>query len=214
MYLPMFRKTQELHKMDTSRTTNRMAYAGILTAIAASFCCITPVLALLAGTSGVASTFSWVEPFRPYLIGITIFVLVFAWYQKLRPKTQEEIDCACEDDAKPSFWQSKSFLLIVTVFTGLMLAFPYYSNLFYAKPSNDILYVSQSNIVKYTFTVEGMTCTGCEAHVESEVNKLDGILSVKASYEGANTVVEYDKTKTDLAAIRKAINSTGYKIVE
>jgi len=200
--------------MEKSKTSNNAAFAGILTAIAASICCITPVLALIAGTSGIASTFSWVEPFRPYLIGITILVLVFAWYQKLRPKTQEEIDCACEDDAKTSFWQSKSFLLIVTVFAGLMLAFPYYSNMFYAQPGKDIVYVSQSNIVKLVFNVEGMTCAGCEAHIESEVNKLDGILSVKAGYEGANTAVEYDKTKTDLAAIQKAINSTGYKIVE
>ena len=200
--------------METGKTSNKVAYAGILTAIAASICCITPVMALIAGTSGIASTFSWVEPFRPYLIGITILVLVFAWYQKLRPKTQEEIDCACEDDAKPSFWQSQSFLLIVTVFAGLMLAFPYYSNMFYAQPSKDIVYVSQSNIVKHTFNVEGMTCAGCEAHVESEVNKLDGILSVKASYEGANTVVEYDKTKADLTVIQKAINSTGYKVID
>ena len=86
--------------------------------------------------------------------------------------------------------------------------------MFYAQPSKDIVYVSQSNIVKHTFNVEGMTCAGCEAHVESEVNKLDGILSVKASYEGANTLVEYDKTKTDLAAIQKAINSTGYKVID
>ena len=200
--------------METGKTSNKVAYAGILTAMAASICCITPVLALIAGTSGIASTFSWVEPFRPYLISSTILVLVFAWYQKLRPKTQEEIDCTCEDDTKPSFWQSKSFLLMVTVFAGLMLAFPYYSNMFYAQPSKDIVYVSQSNIVKHTFNVEGMTCAGCEAHVESEVNKLDGILSVKASYEGANTLVEYDKTKTDLAAIQKAINSTGYKVID
>jgi copper chaperone CopZ len=200
--------------MESSKTSNTAAYAGIFTAVAASLCCITPVLALMAGTSGIASTFSWMEPFRPYLIGLTVLVLAFAWYQKLRPKTQEEIDCACEDDAKPSFWQSKKFLLIVTVFAGLMFAFPFYSNIFYPQPSKDIVYVSQSNLVKQTFKVEGMTCAGCEAHVESEVNKLDGILSVKASYENANTVVEYDKTRTDLAALRKAINSTGYKVVE
>lgn len=200
--------------MKRTKKSNNAAFAGILTAIAASLCCLTPILALVAGTSGIASTFSWVEPFRPYLIGLTIIVLVFAWYHKLRPKTQEEIDCACEDDAKPSFWQSKKFLFIVTVFAGLMLAFPYYSNIFYARPSKDIVYVSQSNIVKHTFNVEGMTCAGCEAHVESEVNKLDGILFVKASYENANIEVEHDKTKTDLAAIRKAINRTGYKVVE
>jgi len=200
--------------MEPDKTSNTAAYAGIFTAVAASICCITPVLALIAGTSGIASTFSWVEPFRPYLIGLTIIVLVFAWYQKLRPKTQEEIDCACEDDAKPTFWQSKQFLFIVTLLAALMLAFPYYSNIFYAQPSKDIVYVSQSNIEKHTFEVAGMTCAGCEALVESEVNKLDGIISVKASYENANTIVEFDKTKTDLPAIRKAIENTGYKVVE
>ncbi|WP_026914600.1 mercuric transport protein MerTP [Christiangramia portivictoriae] len=200
--------------MVPNKPSNTAAYTGIFTAVAASICCITPVLALIAGTSGIASTFSWVEPLRPYLIGLTIIVLVFAWYQKLRPKTQEEIDCACEDDAKPTFWQSKQFLFIVTLFAGLMLAFPYYSNLFYAQPTKDIVYVSQSNIEKHTFEVEGMTCEGCEAHIESEINNLDGILSVKASYEKTNTVVEYDKSKTNLTAIREAINKTGYKIID
>lgn len=33
---------------------------GIGTAIAASLCCITPVLALLGGVSGVAASFSWI----------------------------------------------------------------------------------------------------------------------------------------------------------
>ncbi len=200
--------------MTPNKTSNTAAYTGIFTAVVASVCCITPVLALIAGTSGIASTFSWVEPFRPYLIALTIIVLVFAWFQKLRPKTQEELDCACEDDAKPTFWQSKQFLFIVTLFAGLMLAFPYYSNLFYAQPTKDIVYVSQSNIETQTFEVEGMTCAGCEAHVESEVNNLDGIISVKASYENANTIVEFDKTKTDLPAIREAIESTGYKVVK
>ena len=94
------------------RSNKKLAGAGLVTAIAASLCCITPVLALIAGTSGIASTFSWLEPFRPYLIGLTVLVLGFAWYQKLKPQLQEEIECACEDDdlpagkaGKPSFWQ-------------------------------------------------------------------------------------------------------------
>lgn len=95
-----------------------------------------------------------------------------------------------------------------------MLAFPYYSNIFYAQPNKEIVYVSQSNIEKHTLNVKGMTCAGCETHVESEVNKLDGILSVKASFESANTIVEYDKTKVDLNAITKAINSTGYEVLD
>lgn len=187
--------------------------AGVLTAVTASLCCITPVLALISGASGVASTFSWMEPFRPYLIGLTILVLGFAWYQKLKPKTKDEIDCACEDETKSPFLQSKKFLLIVTLLAVLMLAFPTYSQIFYSQPNKETVYVSQSNIVKKTFEVKGMTCSGCEAPVQSEVNKLDGIISVKASYENANTVVSYDKTKVDETSIVKAINSTGYKVL-
>jgi len=89
------------------KSGNKLIGAGLLTAVSASLCCITPVLALIAGTSGMASTFSWIEPFRPYLLGLTFLVLGFAWYQKLKPK--KEIDCECETDEKPKFSQTKSF---------------------------------------------------------------------------------------------------------
>ena len=58
------------------KTEYKLVGVGLLTAISASICCITPVLALLAGTSGLASTFSWLEPFRPYFIGLTFLVFL------------------------------------------------------------------------------------------------------------------------------------------
>ena len=62
---------------------------GILAAIGASLCCITPVLAVLAGSTGIASSFSWMEPFRPYLIALTVIVLAYAWWDKLKPQKQD-----------------------------------------------------------------------------------------------------------------------------
>lgn len=200
--------------MNIERSSYSAMFTGVFTAITASLCCITPVLALIAGTSGMASTFAWLEVFRPFFIGLTVLVLGFAWYQKLKSKSQQEIDCACENDVKPSFLQSKRFLLFVTLFAGLMLAFPYFSGLFYAQPTKEIIYVQQDNMVDITFTVEGMTCSGCENHIESEVNKLDGIVSVKASYEKSNTTVKYDRTKVTEQRIIKAINNTGYNVSE
>ena len=166
----------------------KLVGTSVLTALAASICCITPVLAVLAGTTGLATTFSWIEPFRPYLIGFTVLVLAFAWYQKFKPKTQAEIDCECDDDlpvgeaGKPKFINSKSFLFLITLFAGAMLAFPSYSHMFYSSidSSKQIVYVEQSNLKEIRVTIEGMTCAGCEAHIESEVTKLDGILNVKA----------------------------------
>ncbi len=200
--------------MNIERSSYSAMFTGVFTAITASLCCITPVLALIAGTSGMASTFAWLEAFRPFFIGLTVLVLGFAWYQKLKSKSQQEIDCACENDVKPSFLQSKRFLLFVTLFAGLMLAFPYFSGLFYAQPTKEIIYVQQDNMVDITFTVEGMTCSGCENHIENEVNKLDGIVSVKASYEKSNTTVKYDRTKVTEQRIIKAINNTGYNVSE
>tara|TARA_B100001115_G_scaffold162877_1_gene138738 strand:+ start:246 stop:851 length:606 start_codon:yes stop_codon:yes gene_type:complete len=197
-----------------NKKSNKLVGAGVLSAVAASLCCITPVLALISGATGVASTFSWMEPARPFLIGITVLVLGFAWYQKLKPRTAEEIECACEEDEKPSFWQSIGFLGIVTVFATLILAFPNYAHIFY--PSNDnkeVMIVNASDIQTVTFEVKGMTCNGCASHVENDVNKLPGIVKVDASYEEAIAKVEFDQSKVSLAQIEEAVNGTGYKVV-
>ena len=194
------------------KSENKLIGAGLLTAITASLCCITPVLALIAGTSGIASTFSWIEPFRPYSIGLTILVLGFAWYQKLKP--QKEIDCDCETEEKPKFIQSKKFLGIVTVFAFMILAFPYYSGIFYSNTEKQIIVVDKSDIKTTEFKISGMTCASCEEHVNHEVNKLNGIVNSKASYENGNAIIEFDKTKTNETEIEKAINSTGYKVTD
>ncbi len=192
------------------KSNNKIAGVGLLTAIAASLCCITPVIALVAGTSGMASTFSWMEPARPYLIGFTILTLGFAWYQKLKP--QKEVDC-CDTEKKQSFMQSKMFLGIITVFAALMLSFPYYSNAFYDK-NTSVSTIDEDNAQKSEFTIEGMTCTSCENHVTHEILQLDGIGNVDVSYDNGNAIVEFDKSKTNKEEIRKAINSTGYSVVE
>lgn len=199
------------------KSESKLQGAGLITAITASLCCITPVLALIAGTSGIASTFSWIEPFRPYLIGLTVIVLVFAWYQKLIPKafgTKKEIDCECDTNYKPKYVQSKTFLGIITAFSILMLAFPYYSGIFYPNTDKQIIVVNKSDIIITEFKISRMTCASCEEHVNHEVNKLNGIVNSKASYKNENAIIEFDTTRTNEAEIEKAINSTGYKATE
>jgi copper chaperone CopZ len=194
------------------KSENKLAGLGLLTAISASLCCITPVLALLAGTSGIASTFSWLDPLRPYLIGLTILVLGFAWYQKLKP--QKQVDCNCETKEKTPFIQTKKFLGIVTVFAGLMLAFPMYASVFFPKTTNKSIVTDKSNIQTVEFTINGMTCSGCEEHVNHEVNKLTGIIKTTVSYENGNAIIEFDQTQTNIDEIEKAIGNTGYSVTD
>jgi copper chaperone CopZ len=191
------------------KSNSKLIGTGLLTAIAASLCCITPILALVAGTSGLASTFSWLEPFRPYLIGLTILVLGFAWYQKLKP--QKKIDCKCEITEKPNFMQKKTFLGITTVITALLLSFPSYAHIFFPKIESKAIITQILQIQKVEFTIKGMTCSGCEHHVKTEIGKLKGIAEVVVSYEKGNAIVRFDNKQTSIKEIEKAINSTGYK---
>lgn len=188
---------------------------GVVAAIAASLCCITPVLALLGGISGVASSFSWIEPYRPYLIGATVLVFAFAWYQKLKPRKKEEIDCECETDEKPSFWQSKTFLSIITVFAAVMISFPYYAHIFYPKsPTANVVIVEKGNIQQVELKISGMTCQSCSDHVNHALDGVPGVLEHNTSYEQGTSLVKYDASKSTKEKLVEAVNATGYTVTE
>ncbi|MEJ7678326.1 MAG: mercuric transporter MerT family protein [Segetibacter sp.] len=70
--------------MISVKSTGSYTSAGVLSAFAASLCCITPVVALFAGSSIVAN-FSWIEPARPYLISLSVAVLAFCLVCKIKP---------------------------------------------------------------------------------------------------------------------------------
>jgi len=196
--------------MQAQKSNKSLIGTGILTAIAASLCCITPVLAVLGGVSGFASAFSWLDPLRPYLIGVTVLVLGFAWYQKLKPV--QEIDCDCDEDVQPSFWQGKTFLAIVTVITALLLAFPYYSGVFFPNNTKTII-IQEHNIANANLSIEGMTCTGCENSVTYALNEQKGVIEAISSYKEGSANVKFDTSKVSVADLSKAItDATGYEV--
>lgn len=192
------------------KATKITANAGILAALASSVCCIMPLLAVVAGTSSLATTFDWIAPARPYFIIGTVLILGFAWYQQLKPVS--EVSCNCEPENKP-FMQTKKFLSLVTLAAVLLMTFPSYSGLVYQQKPEAQRPISKADQTAY-IKIKGMTCDGCEHHVKQEVNKLKGIRQVQVSYKNGNATIQYDSKKTSLAEIKKAVDATGYKVVE
>jgi mercuric ion transport protein len=200
--------------MISIKSSGTFTGAGVLTAIAASLCCITPVIALLAGSSSIAANFSWIEPARPYLIGLSVAVLAFAWYLKLKPAKTNDMDCNCETTRKSSFLQSKTFLAIVTVFAMLMMAFPLYAKMFFPRPKpQSALVAAVDSKQQVKFTIQGMSCESCEVEVNSEIAKVNGVLAYQTSYAQRSSLVTFDKSKVDLKTIEAAISKTGYKVI-
>lgn len=185
---------------------------SLLTALSSSLCCIMPVLAIFAGTSGIVSTFSWVEPARPFFIGTTLLILGFAWCQKLKPPKQAS--CDCEHDSKKTFWDSKSFLGIITILSFLLLAFPSYSYLFFQSNKNQAFVRQKNNVQRVEFTISGMTCAGCEQHIKTEVQKLKGVASSEVSYKKGYAMIKFDTNQVSIRQITQNIQATGYKVIQ
>lgn len=188
--------------------------SAIVTAVLASLCCITPVLAVLGGLSGIASTFSFLEPLRPYFIAFTTIILGYAFYNAYKPKKKDEIECACDEDkvdTKKSFINSKSFLWIIAVIAVVLITF-YYSQAFFPEPQS-ILSTNSNHIIKAKLEIEGMTCTSCEQSVDYALKSEKGVLSAESSYKTGIAYVQYDATKIQPEQLKKAIeNKVGYKV--
>lgn len=199
--------------MISIKSSGTFTGAGILSAVAASLCCITPVIALLAGSSSIAANFSWIESARPYLIGLSIAVLAVAWYLKLKPIKTNDMGCNCETTKKASFLQSKIFLGIVTVFAILMMTFPLYAKMFYPKPKVPAATLAAvDNKQQVKFSIQGMSCAACEIEINNELSKVNGVLFYNTSYATKSGLVTFDKLKVDAGTIEAAINKTGYTV--
>ncbi|MGC8866097.1 MAG: cation transporter [Bacteroidales bacterium] len=60
--------------------------------------------------------------------------------------------------------------------------------------------------------MEGMTCTGCERAISDAVQKLEGVLEVKADYQTGRVEVSFDTTLVGVPSISKAIEEKGYSV--
>jgi len=191
-------------------TMQKSWISGMLAALAASLCCIAPLLAVFGGISGAATYFNWIEPYRPYIIGLTVLIFAAAWYQQLAAVIHTKEDCCIP--ARRSFWQSKKFLLIVTLVSGALIAFPYYSSLFYKAPPKISANINIRNSYTYArFSIKGMGCADCTKRIDGTLMGLKGVTASITSFENAETLVRFDPVKINADSISHKIKEIGYQ---
>lgn len=65
-------------------------------------------------------------------------------------------------------------------------------------------------MTKQRFSISGMTCAACSAHVERSVSALSGISSLSVSLLTDSMTVVYDEEKTSAEKIMQAVRRAGY----
>lgn len=105
---------------------NFLAFGGIASALAASACCILPLILFVLGIGGAwVSYLTALHPFRPYFIASAILFVGIGFYRIYsKPKTEEcAVDSFC---ARPhSHRINKIALWTAAVLVGLAALWPY-----------------------------------------------------------------------------------------
>ena len=63
-----------------------------------------------------------------------------------------------------------------------------------------------------TLKVPNMSCAHCKAAVESELNKISGVMYSKADVEKGTVEVSFDDGKVSIEDLKKAIEGAGYTL--
>jgi len=190
---------------------------AVFAAIASSLCCVLPLVAVLFGVGafGAASAF---DTLRPYLLVLAFTALAFSFYRIYfrREECAEGEACA----TKPVNKINQLFLWVGLLVISAFALAPYYTGYLMAaagnsQSSNEAMTVvsSEENQANKSviIEVEGMTCAGCEPHINETLKKLNGVVSAEASYEKKNVKVVYNSKQISLEQIKKAIDEIGYK---
>ena len=186
--------------------------ASLIAGIAASMCCILPIVFALTG-AGIVGASAFFATWRPFLLGATFLLLGFGFYFAYRkPKHACEPGSACE---KPGIGKTgRVGLWVLTAVVLILAAFPYYSEpvarlLLANKPL--VTAPAAPRLERASFAVDGMGCTACATVIEKKLKDLAGVQSAIVSYEQKRATIEFDARKVTIAQLEQAIQDAGYR---
>ncbi len=65
-----------------------------------------------------------------------------------------------------------------------------------------------------SYSVTGMTCAACSAHVKKVISKLDGVESCEVNLAAEELDVKFDEDKVDFEKLKRAVEKAGYGLEE
>jgi len=198
--------------LDPTKKDRRTIVGVIIAALAASVCCVGPLLLLGLGISGAwIGNLTAIEPFRPYLMALTLGVLAYAFYKIYKPKAEVcEPGSYCANPKSDKI--NRITLWISTIFVLGLLATPYIAGELVASENAEADRLSEqlANLKQLTLDVPLMNCPSCPFTVQKSLKNLDGVVSAKATLKDKKAVVIYNPSKVNLEQMIEVTTNAGY----
>jgi len=191
-------------------TVKRVTLGGaILAAIAASSCCIGPLILAAIGVGG-AGAVATLSAYRPYILGVTAMFLGAGFYLTYRkPRRVAGDACACE---KPSGQAGKVGLWIATVVVALVAFAPTFVARSYETSTNaGATYSANIQVEQAVVLVQGADCQACAGHIKVALKKVGGFRDLTLDVPNQRVTIAYEPAPGRLDAYVDAINALGYQ---
>lgn len=204
--------------VNANRQPGRWGVAGaVATAVAASACCVLPLILLGLGVGGAwASSLQFLEPVRPVFAALTLMLLGFALYRAYQTPA---VACStvehCPTTRPP--WATRAMLWGITPLILVLLALPYFFPVFFgddetprARPAGAPTSQPSTTATQVVLRVEGITCAACTVTVKKSPAAIDGVQNATVTVDPPQAVVNYDPSRTSTQLIMKATADSGY----
>ncbi len=193
-----------------SVTRSWLLGGSVVAALAASLCCILPIVAGSAGLAALSAAAIF-ERWRPYLLAVTagLFMIgaALAWRDREKFCVPGSL-CA----TKPMKRWNLLALGVLGVLVAGLAAFPYYSATV-AAAANHRPPASGAALITATtsFGIAGMNCPSCAAGLQATFRRLPGVVTATVDYDARRATVTYDPAKQAPEAFKQLVRQAGYE---
>ena len=183
---------------------------SILSALAASSCCVLPLallgLSLLGiGTAGAAGFSTTLGSLKWFIMPLATMGVLFSYWLYFREKKK----CSTAGCKMAGSRFTKIMLTISTLVVSGFFVWSVYP--YVLGTDRNRVMVSASSAQLAVFKVEGMTCGGCEIAVNGAITATGLVDSVKSSFIESKVYLWYNQDQLDLKVINEALASVGYE---
>jgi mercuric ion transport protein len=196
--------------LDTeARATTATLAGAVVAAIAASSCCIGPLVLAALGIGG-AGAFATLGAYRPYFLVVTAVLLAGGFYLTYRkPKVVAGGEaCGCESP-KPK--ANRAARLGLWIATALVVVFAAAPPLLAAASHEAVPVAAGQRVEKAVLSVQGLDCEACAAPIRTALTKVGGFHDLGLDLKAQTVAVAYEPAAGRLQAYLAAINGLGYE---
>jgi mercuric ion transport protein len=181
---------------------------AVLAALAASSCCIVPLLLAALGVGG-AGAVATLGAYRPYLLAATGALLIAGFYFTYRKPRAAADACGCERPRTSS--AGRIALWIATVAVLVVAAAPLLLARWAQVGDGGSDAMSDPTLSHATVHVDGIDCDACAAPMRKALAKVGGLRDLRLNVEKQEVVLAYENAPGRLQAYVAAINALGYE---